>query len=79
MEKKGGGGLSKLSVEKLLSHITETFRRGNLLCCVSENFEKFYGGLNEKFLSHSTESFLEIFCLKMPKNFFSLSRIWGKN
>ena len=40
VEKKVGGGLSKLSVEKFLSHITETFRRRNLLCCASENFRK---------------------------------------
>ena len=38
VEKKGGGGLSKLSMEKLLSHSTETFPRGTLLCSVSENF-----------------------------------------
>ena len=38
MEKSGEGGLSKLSVENFLSHSTEIFRRGTLLCCVSENF-----------------------------------------
>ena len=37
MEKKGEG-VSQFSVEKILSHSTEIFRRGTLLCCVSENF-----------------------------------------
>ena len=31
-------GMSGFSVEIFLSHSTETFRRGSLLCCVSENF-----------------------------------------
>ena len=30
--------MSRFSVEFFLSHSTETFRRGPLLCCVSENF-----------------------------------------
>ena len=38
VEKKVGGGLSKLSVEEILSHSTETFPRGTLLCRVSEKF-----------------------------------------
>ena len=35
MEKKGEG-LSQFSVKKNLSHNTEIFRRGTILCCVSE-------------------------------------------
>ena len=31
-------GVSRYSVEIVLSHSTETFRSGNLLGCVSENF-----------------------------------------
>ena len=30
--------MSRFSVENFLSHSTETFRRGTLFCCVSENF-----------------------------------------
>ena len=71
MEKKGGGGLSKLSVEKLLSlrtlpkhFVEETFSA--VFRKISES-EKFYGkelgrGEYRKFPSI-------IFCLKMPKNF----------
>ena len=38
--RKGGGGwvVSRFSIENFLSHSDEKFRRGNLLCCVSENF-----------------------------------------
>ena len=44
MDKKGGGGgggreYHKI-VENFLSHSAEKFRRGTLLCCVSENFWK---------------------------------------
>ena len=38
MDKKGGGGVSRFSVENFLSHSAETFCRGSLLCCVSEKF-----------------------------------------
>ena len=37
MDKRGGGG-SRFSVKNFLSHCAEKFRRGTLLCCVSENF-----------------------------------------
>ena len=33
-----GGGLSRYTAEKFLSHSTETFRTGTFLCCVSETF-----------------------------------------
>ena len=35
---KGGGGVSRFSVENFLSHSAEKFRCWNLLRCVSENF-----------------------------------------
>ena len=37
MDKKRAGA-SQISVETFLSHSAETFRRGTLLSCVSENF-----------------------------------------
>ena len=75
MDKRGGGeggreGVSRFSVEIVLSHSTETFRRGTLLCCVSENFWHrkilWIRGRGERgsitifrqnFLSHSAEKF----------------------
>ena len=62
--------LSRFSVEMFLSHSTESFRRGTLLCCVS-NFQmakkfmdkKCGGGLSkfsvENFLSRSTQTLVE--------------------
>ena len=60
--------MSRFSVENFLSHSAETFRRGTLLCCVSENFwwrKSLWirsgggGGVSkfsvENFLSHSAE------------------------
>ena len=34
----GGGGVSRFSVQIVLSQSAENFRRVTLLCCVSENF-----------------------------------------
>ena len=81
MDEKGGGGLSELSVEKFLSHSTETIRRGTILCCVSDNFwwrkslwERRGEGQYRKFPS-------KIFFLRLPKPFvgepFSLSLVSG--
>ena len=81
MDKKGGGGLSKFSVEMFLSHSTETIRRGTILCCVSDNFcwrkslwERRGEGEYRKFPT-------KIFCLSFPKPFvgepFSLSIVSG--
>ena len=62
-------GISRFSIENLLSHSTEKFRRGDLLCftkfLVSKNFMDKRGGeggreyhdFMSKFLSHSTEKF----------------------
>ena len=53
-------------MEFFLSHSTETFRRGTLLCCVSESFRWpksvwIRGGGVSRFS-------VEIFCLAVPKN-----------
>ena len=66
MNKRGGGGVEKFSVENFLSHSTETFRRGTLLCCVSENFG-YRKNLCFRGLCHDFPS--KIFCLTVPKNF----------
>ena len=38
VDKRGGGGSITIFCQKFLSHSAEKFRRGTLLCCVSENF-----------------------------------------
>ena len=42
MDKRGGGGggtrVSRFSVESFFSQSAGMFRRGKLLCCVSERF-----------------------------------------
>ena len=40
MDNKGGGVVSRFSVEIFLSHCAENFHRGTLLCCVSECFRE---------------------------------------
>ena len=37
-DKRGGEGVSRFSVENLLSHGDEIFGKGTRLCCVSEKF-----------------------------------------
>ena len=66
---KKRGVKSELSVEKFLSHSTEIFRRGTLLCCVSKNlwwrkslWKKVGRGDYRNFPS-------KIFCLTVPKYF----------
>ena len=62
--------LSRFSVEMFLSHSTETFRRGTLLCCfrnflVGKKFmDKKSGGVGD-YLNLSSK----IFCLTLPKYF----------
>ena len=62
--------MSRFSVEIFLSRSTGTFRRGTLLCCVSDHFwlrkslwKEGGRGLSklsvENFLSHSTETLVE--------------------
>ena len=58
--------MSRLSVENFLSHSTETFRRGTLLCCfrkilVAKTFMEKKGGV--------PQFSVENFCLTVPKNF----------
>ena len=67
-------GISPFSIENLLSHSTEKFRRGTLLCCVSENFKKFIQTSIRPLISvfyakgyHDFPS--KIFRLTMPKSF----------
>ena len=73
--------MSRYSVENVLSHSKEKFRRRTLLCCVSETSgsEKVYGkeggrGEYRNFPSNFS-------CLKLPKPFvgqpFSLSIVSG--
>ena len=63
-----------------LSHSAETFRRGTLLCCVSENFwwrKSLWIRGRWKYQNFLSKSF----CLSVPKNFvgepFSVSLISG--
>ena len=57
------GGVSRVSVESLLSLIAEIFRRGILHCCIISGTEKVWIGGGEyqdfwsKFMSHSAEIF----------------------
>ena len=80
---RGGGGvvLSRFSVENFLSQGDGNFRRGTLLCCVSESFQErknlwIRGG--EEGIKLFPRNF---FCLTMPKSFvqepFSVSLISG--
>ena len=40
MDKRGGGGVSRFSVENFLSHSAEIFRRGILYCCNNFGYRK---------------------------------------
>ena len=58
----GGGGASRFSVEKFLSHSAENFRRGIFHCCINFGYRKSLekrGGEYQDFPS-------KIFCLKVP-------------
>ena len=79
-KKRGGGGVSKFSIENFLSHSTETFRRRTFLCCVSENFWKRKSlWIRGKGKYHDFPS--KNFCLRVPKKFvgepFRVSLIAG--
>ena len=59
-----GGGVSRFSVENFVSHRAETFRRGDLYCCINFGYGKSLdqsGGVAifsvEIFSSHSAENF----------------------
>ena len=69
---------SRFSVEIVLFHSTETFPRGTLLCCVSENFRQ----RNSFWIRGGYQEFpSKTFCFTVPKNFvgesFSVSLISG--
>ena len=72
---KGGGGVSRFSVENFLSHSAEIFRRGILCCCIDFGYPKNLdkrGGIKifrRNFSSHSAEKHR-----KVP---FSVSLISG--
>ena len=60
---RGGGGASRVSVENLLSHSAENFRRGILYCCNNFGYRKILdkrGGSIKIFRG-------KIFCLTVPK------------
>ena len=66
MEKRGGGGVSRFSVENFLSHSVENFRRAILYCYNNFGYREILdkrggGGVarfsTESFLSHSCENF----------------------
>ena len=59
-----GGGLSRFSVESVLPHSAENFRRGILYCCKNFGYRKSlhkgggeYRNFPSKFLSHCTQIF----------------------
>ena len=59
-------GYVTIFCRNFLSHSAEKFRRGTLLCCVSENFG-YRKNLCFRGLCHDFPS--KIFCLTVPKNF----------
>ena len=73
---KQGGGVSRFSFEKILSHSTENFRRVILPCCINFGYRK---GLGKK--GGVSRYSVEIFCFTVPNNFvgepFSISLISG--
>ena len=75
----GGGGVSKFSVEKFLSHIAGKLCRGTFLCCVSETF---LYRIDLWMSSGGVSNFsVDFFCRTVSKNAvgepFSLSLISG--
>ena len=73
---KGGGGVSRFSFEKILSHSTENFRRLILSCFINFGYRK---GLDKR--GGVSRYSVEVFCFTVPKNFvgepFSVSLISG--
>ncbi len=73
---KQGGGVSRFSFEKILSHSTENFRRVILPCCINFGYRK---GLGKK--GGVSRYSVEVFCFTVPNNFvgepFSISLISG--
>ena len=73
-------GYVTIFVEIFLSHSTETFRRGTLLCCVAESF-RWPKSLWIRGGGGVSRFPVDFFCLTVPKNAvgepFSLSLISG--
>ncbi len=73
---KQGGGVSRFSFEKILSHSTENFRKVILPCCINFGYRK---GLGKK--GGVSRYSVEVFCFTVPNNFvgepFSISLISG--
>ena len=59
---RGGGGVSRFSVEKFLSHSAENFRRGILYCCNNFGYRK---SLDKRGGYQDFPS--KFFCLTVPK------------
>ena len=78
MDKRGGGGVSRFSVENFLSHSVEKFRRETLLC-----FTKFLGSKNvkDKRGGRYHDFPWKLFCLTVPNHFveeaFCISASFG--
>ena len=65
MDKRGGGGVSRLSIENFLSHSTENFRRASLYCCNDFGYRK---SLDKRVGGGEYQDFpSKIFCLTVPK------------
>ena len=80
MDKRGGGAVSRFSVENFLSHSVEFFRRGILYCCINFGAEKVWrrGRVSrfsvENFLSRSAENFRrESFTVALIS---SIEKVW---
>ena len=61
MDKTGGGGVSRFTVESFLFHRAQNFRRGILYCCINFGYRKSLDKRGrsrfsvENFLSHTAE------------------------
>ena len=72
---KGTEALSRCSVEKLLSHSSEKFRRRTLLCCVSGIFQqKIHLWMKGKHQVSTSKNF----CLGVEKTFVESSLVFHK-
>ena len=60
--------MPRFFVENILSHSAEIFRRGPLLCCVSEK-NRWPKSLRIRERGKHQDSQSKVFCLKMPKIF----------
>ena len=74
--REGGGGISRFSVENILSHDAENFRRAILQCCINFGCRK---SLDKK--GGHQDFPWKNFCLTVPKRFvgqsFTVAKISG--